>query len=157
MGFTSSGTDAWYANNAPCTLILATGYAYCDITGVSTSGPSGTMTIYAGYGGDTTHASSTDSFALKVVDPPSTVTVSGTVHTIGAGTSPYQIQFVDYATGVGYTTAVSSGTYSIDLANLKTYNVVVYWVGALGSSGLCNAGTLNLQSSATTWTADYSC
>jgi hypothetical protein len=115
------------------------------------------MTIYAEYGGDSAHSHSTGSVSLTVVEPPETVTVSGSVSTVGAGTSPYQIQFVDYATGVGYTTAVTSGSYSISLTNLRTYNVVVYWTGALGSSGSCSGGTLDLQSSTTYWYANYRC
>jgi hypothetical protein len=157
VGFTASGTTAWYANGAPCTLTLATGYTYCDITGVTTTGPSGTMTINAEYGGDSTHSSSGGSFDLTVNNPPSTVTVSGSVSTVGAGTSPYKIEFDDVSTGVGTSTLVSSGSYSISLTNLRTYDVIVYWTGALGSSGTCSGGTLSLQSPTVGAIADYRC
>lgn len=155
VGFTAAGATAWYANGAPCTLILAAGYAYCDITGVTTDGPSGTMTINAGYGGDSSHAQSTGNFALTVTDPPSTVTVSGTVTNSG-GSTPYQIQFVNTATSVGYTAPITGGRYSISIANLAGYNVIQYFSNAFGT-GQCSMGTLNLQSPTSTWTADFSC
>jgi hypothetical protein len=103
------------------------------------------MTINAEYGGDSTHSSSEGSFAATVNDPPSTVTVSGSVSTVGAGTSPYKIEFDDISTSVGTSTLVNSGAYSISLTNLRTYDVIVYWTGALGSSGTCSGGTLTLR------------
>jgi hypothetical protein len=115
------------------------------------------MVLYAAYGGDGTHMSSTGTFNIQVIDPPTTVTVSGSVSTVGAGTSPYKIEFDDIGTVVGYSTTVISGSYSISLTNLRTYNVVVFWRGALGSSGTCSGGTLDLQSSTINWYADYRC
>jgi hypothetical protein len=155
VGFTASGTNSWSANGAPCTLILATGYAYCDITSVSTTGPTGTMTIYAGYGGDSSHTKSTGSFDLSVVSPPSAVTVSGTATTKGFGTTAAQINFIDSG-GITHTALINSGSYTIDLSNLSTYTVTIYYT-FFGGSSTCRAGTLNLQSSTTTWRADWSC
>jgi hypothetical protein len=161
VGFTASGVTAWYLSSSsanPCALkVFSADTSYCTITGVSTVGPSGTMVVSAAYGGDGTHLSSTGTFSIQVIDPPTTVTVSGSVSTVGAGTSPYKIEFDDIGTSVGYSTTVSSGAYSISLTNLKTYNVVVYWTGILGSSGTCSGGTLNLQSSSGIWNTSYSC
>ena len=155
VGFTASGTTAWSANGAPCTLTLATGFAYCNISDVTTTGPSGTMTINAEYGGDTSHAKSTGSISLTVDNPPSTVTVSGSVSTTGLFTSPSEIEFISSA-AVGYYASASSGSYSVDLPNLTTYSVIVYWVSG-SFSGSCNAGTLTLEAPTSSWYANYSC
>ena len=161
VGFTASvfAPYYWAGNNIPCTLTLATGYSYCNITGVSTSEPSGTMTIYAGYGGDSTHAKSDSSFNISVVAPPTTVTVSGIV-SVSSGNTPYQIQFVD-ATGVGHTAAINnggsnSGSYSINLPNLTSYQVTVYYNSLFGVR-TCSGGTLSLQSATIAVTENYSC
>jgi hypothetical protein len=161
VGFTASGVTAWYFSSSstnPCVLkVFSADTSYCTISGVSTVGPSGTMILYAAYGGDGTHLSSTGTLNIQVIDPPTAVTVSGSVSTVGAGTSPLKIEFDDISTGGGTSTTVSSGSYSISLANLTTYNVIVFWTGVLGSSGTCNGGTLTLQSPNANWSANYSC
>jgi hypothetical protein len=161
VGFTASGVTSWYFSSSsanPCVLkVFSADTSYCTISGVSTVGPSGTMVLNAAYGGDGTHVSSTGTFNIQVIDPPSTVTVSGSVSTVGAGTSPYKIEFDDTSTGVGTSTTVNSESYSISLTNLRTYNVIVFWTGVLGSSGTCNGGTLTLQSPNVNWYANYSC
>lgn len=163
-----TGVSDWYSNGkilSLCTLTASSTYAYCDLKDVTTSGPSGSMNIQANYTGDPSHARSGYSVTLKVVDPPSSVTVSGLVHTVGAFTHPYKIEFVDLSTKVGISVPVGPGSsnpgnYTITLTNMRTYSVTVYWQGGLGSSGTCtpSSSPLDLQSPNATWTApEFSC
>jgi hypothetical protein len=91
LGFTGASGTTVYTNNSPCSLVLGPGYAYCTIGGIYVSGPAGTVTLIGTYGGDSTHAKSSATFNLSVVNPPSTVTVSGTATTKGFGTTAAQL------------------------------------------------------------------
>ncbi len=160
VGVGASGSLPLHANNVPCTLTVFVGYSYCTITEVSTSAPAGTLTLNASYAGDSTNVKSTGSVSLTVVDPPRSVTVSGTAGVFGVGVA-YRIGFVDKATDVGYTATVygagagTSGTYTISLPNLTTYAVTVYYSATINGSTAC--GTLPLQSISDTLTSNYKC
>jgi hypothetical protein len=88
---------------------------------------------------------------------PSQVTLTGTATTVGTGTSPQKITFIDKSTGNTYVAAVTTNSYQITLPNQKTFSVSVTW-SALGiTGGSCDAGTLNLDSNDATQTHDWSC
>ncbi len=75
---------------------------------------------------------------------PATVYVSGTVQTVGSGTQPVLINFVDQDSGTRYSDVVSGGNYGLELPNgARNYNVQVGWEGLAGSTGTCDAGTAN--------------
>ncbi len=145
--------------NAPntCSLSGVSIDASSCVFTVMATGPETSEVIYANYQGDSTHTSSSGQFILTVIPPPSTVTVTGTASTTGLGTTAYKIDFTDTVSGLTYSAAVNSNSYTITLTNFRTYNVFIDWNGALGSSGTCSAGTLHLQSYADTWTANYQC
>jgi hypothetical protein len=87
------------------------------------------------------------------------VVVTGKVTTVGLGTHPTQIQFVDSQTGVTYTGSMSEdGAYYITLQNQHSYNVVCYWSGLLGISGTFEGGSLyvNAPVGYTTMSKDFS-
>ena len=65
---------------------------------------------------------------LQVPTPPSTVTVSGTVTTLGQGTSAKDVTFTP-TSGSVLEAALSSGQYAISLPNNMTYVVGVDWLG----------------------------
>jgi hypothetical protein len=163
IDFTASYT--WFVNSCyqgstkACQLVpLSGGYSsQFTLTGVSVQDNKGSLTVYAHYNGDNSHLASDGQFTLSVVDPPATVTVTGTVSSAGAGTHPVKIEFVNTSTGVSYSAVPSSGSYTITLSNFQTYNVLIDWNGAFGSSGTCSAGTLDLRSSADIWYANYRC
>ncbi len=141
-------------------------YPGCSLIGISSTAASCsftieatalTLTVYANYQGDNTHISSSGNFVFTVLPPPTSVTVTGTASTTGLGTTAVEIDFLNTSTGLTYSAIVSSGSYTINLSNFQTYNVVLHWNGAFGSSGTCNAGTLVLHSYADTWYANYQC
>ncbi len=144
--------------NTSCSCVLSGGS--CTVKSVTDFGIcTSSFTVYAQYDGDTHHQSSSGQFTLDVACPPSTVTVSGFA-SVSSGNTPYQIQFVN-ASGVGYTAAVNnggtnSGSYSISLPNLQTYQVTVYYNSLFGTR-TCSGGTLNLQSATNALTVSYSC
>lgn len=156
---------SWFANSCyqgstmACQLVpLSGGYSsQFTLSGVSVQDNKGSLTVYAHYNGDNSHLTSDGQFTLSVVNPPTTVTVTGTVSTAGTGTHPVKIEFVNTSTGISYSAVPSSGSYTITLSNLQTYNVLIDWNGAFGSSGTCSAGTLDLQSSADTLYVNYRC
>ncbi len=83
---------------------------------------------------------------------PTSVPLSGTVTTVGSGTSPTTIQFGYYST------SATGGTYSITLPNPGTYQVYINWIGYLGVTGSCYAGYLTLnQDSTAKLTQNYEC
>lgn len=139
-----------------CTLAGVSAQAASCIFTETATGPEATESFCANYQGDATHLSSSGCTDITVLPPPSDVIVSGSVSTVGAGTHPVKIEFVA-STGVSYSAVPSSGSYTITLPNFQTYNVLIDWNGALGSSGTCSAGTLSLKSYADTWSANYSC
>lgn len=70
------------------------------------------------------------------------IQVSGSINTVGLGTHPTQVQFVDQQTGLTYTGYLSGNSYSISLQNQHTYNIVGYYGGLLGISGTFNGGSI---------------
>jgi len=76
--------------------------------------------------------------------PPSTVSVTGNVNTVGIGTHPVSISFTS-DNGQVFTAAVVNGVYSVNLPNDHTYSVQIEWSGLLGASGTCNAGSLTVS------------
>jgi hypothetical protein len=82
-----------------------------------------------------------------------TVVVSGTITTQGAGTHPVSVSFGSSTVTVG-----SKGQYSVSLSNDNSYQITVDWASIGGvDSGTCNGGTLNLQSTSSTYSYDVSC
>jgi hypothetical protein len=145
--------------NTSCSCVLSSGS--CTIKSVTDVGScTSNFTVYAQYNGDASHQGSSGQFTLDVQCPPSSVTVSGTAGVYGIGVA-YRIGFVDTVTGIGYTAVVynagpgTSGTYSISLPNLASYFVTVYYSASTNGSTAC--GTLNLQSTVDTLTANYKC
>jgi hypothetical protein len=139
----------------------------CSLSGVSSTsatctfsvtatGPEASEIIYANYQGDTTHLSSSGQFALTVTPPPTTVTVTGTASVYGTATAK-SIQFVDSQTGVSYLALINSGTYTINLTNFRTYDVIINWTNlGVGGSTTCPSA-LQLKSYSDTWYANYQC
>jgi hypothetical protein len=81
------------------------------------------------------------------------VTVTGTVETVGFGTSPLRVNFKNIKTGEMFTAPVEKGRYSIALPNRASYEVTVDWSGIGGiTSGTAKAGILNLNVDADTYT-----
>lgn len=81
----------------------------------------------------------------KVAYLPSTIVVSGTANTVGAGTRPMAIIFTDQGSGGRVTDDVNSnGYYSVELPNgSRSYMVQIAWEGLAGSNGICDAGALH--------------
>lgn len=166
VDFTAS--YSWFASScyqgstAACQLTpLSGGYSSQFIlTGVAVQDNRGDLTVYAHYNGDNSHLSSDGQFVLSVASPPATVTVSGTA-SVSSGNTPYDIQFIN-ASGVGFITTVNSGgstsgSYSINLPNLETYAITIYYSSIFGTK-TCTVGTyLYLQSTTNTLTVNYSC
>lgn len=82
------------------------------------------------------------SYALSVLSAK--VAVSGTVTTVGLGTHPTEIKFVDVDSGVTYTASMSGNSYYITLQNQHTYNVVCTWAGLLWSTGTFSGGKMTV-------------
>jgi hypothetical protein len=125
---------------------------------VCSSGSSGTypMNIVA------TSGSLTHSVSISFIyTQPTMVPLSGTVNTVGSGTSPTTIEFrFDYNGGYYhyYSTSATGGTYGITLPNPGVYSVYVNWTGYLGATGSCSAGSLTLnQDSTNKLTQNYQC
>ena len=80
------------------------------------------------------------------LNPPTNVTVTGTVTTTGIGTKPTFVDFTPNHGGSASSVAVTSGSYSAILLAKQVYNVKIHF-SALGNitSSTCDAGTLNLQ------------
>ncbi len=166
VDFTAS--YSWYASScyqgstSACQLTpLSGGYSsQFTLTGVSVQENKGSLTVYAHYNGDNSHLPSDGQFVLTVVSPPATVNVSGTA-SVSSGNTPYDIQFTN-ASGVGFITAVnsggsSSGSYNINLPNLGTYAITIFYSSIFGPK-TCTVGTyLYLQSTTGTLIANYSC
>ncbi len=84
------------------------------------------------------------------------VTVTGTVKTVGLGTSPFRI---DLKSNTGtFSAEVTNGRYSVNLPNRATYQLTVSWKSVAGiQTGTCNGGSLNLNIDANLYTRDISC
>ncbi len=83
------------------------------------------------------------------------VTVSGSVSTVGFGTTPFRIDFTN-PDGTVSSASVSNGQYTIILTNNVDYAVTVDYSDALGSSS-CNGGAFNLSANSPTVTYNTSC
>ncbi len=57
------------------------------------------------------------------------ITVSGTINVTGNGMNATKIVFYQANDNITYATNVSGGSYSINLPDFKTYDVVVFWAG----------------------------
>jgi hypothetical protein len=84
------------------------------------------------------------------------VLVSGTVSTLGIGTHPIRIDFAS-PSGQVYSAQVNNGQYSISLPNNQDYSVTVTGAGALGYTGSCSGGSLNLNVLASSDSFSTSC
>ena len=85
------------------------------------------------------------------------VTVSGGVTTVGVGTSPISITFRS-DNGQSSTATVNNGLYSISLPNGHDYNLTVSYKAAAGlTTSTCNAGSLNLNVQASSYSYSMSC
>lgn len=91
-------------------------------------------------GGGKTYSTS---YTLSVLSAK--VTVSGTITTIGLGTHPSGIKFVNTETGLTYTGALNGNSYSITLQNQQAYAVTCSWQGLLWSTGEFSGGTLTVD------------
>jgi hypothetical protein len=71
------------------------------------------------------------------------ITMSGNVNTVGYGTHPVSITFVE-SSGQRFGSSVSDyGYYELQLPNGNhSYSIEVGWQGKMGSAGTCNAGSL---------------
>ncbi len=96
--------------------------------------------IYGGAVESTTSSSSTIGAGVNVF---------GLVSTTGAGTYPVSINFTNLKTHASFSTTVSSGHFSIQLANQEDYNVTMNWEGNFTwQRGQVGAGRLSLNLSA---------
>ncbi len=82
---------------------------------------------------------------------PQNVAVSGYVGT-GFGTHPTNVEFTAGSGSAYYGTVSITNNdqegYSAQLPNGQQYSVTVFWNGALGTSGNCNAGTFTVNQGA---------
>ena len=144
------------STNPTCSLSGVSSTSATCILSVTATGPEASEIIYANYQGDNTHLSSSGQFTLTVTPPPTTVTVTGTASVYGTATAK-SIEFVDSQTGVSYLALINSGTYTINLANFRTYNVIINWtILGIGGSTTCPS-PLQLRSYSDTWYANYQC
>ncbi len=92
----------------------------------------------------------------SVVENYPKVTVTGTVKTVGVGTSPIR---VDLKSNTGaFSAEVTNGRYSINLPNRATYQLTVSWKSIAGiQTGTCNGGSLNLNIDSSEYIRDISC
>lgn len=88
---------------------------------------------------------------------PSTVTVGGTVTTVGTATYPQKITFTSYTNHKQYVNAVNNKVYSISLPNPDSYQVTITWASLGVTGGDCNAGTLNLDTFDPDINRDWTC
>jgi hypothetical protein len=92
-------------------------------------------------------------FIMPRIDKPKEVTLTGTVTTTGTGTNPEKITFKSMRDEKTYVAGVSGGgnpgTYSIVLPNGDSYKVSITWKFFGITGGTADAGTLNLDTSAT--------
>jgi len=77
--------------------------------------------------------------------PSSTVSISGNVNTVGAGTHATMITFLN--SGQRLTATVNNGAYQITLPNSAQYEITVDWSGIAGYTGQChpNPSTFSLS------------
>ena len=97
--------------------------------------------------------------ASNNVNTSSGITMSGNVNTVGYGTHPVTITFVE-SSGQRFESSVSDyGYYELQLPNGDhSYNIEVSWQGTMGSSGTCNAGSLGYTAPHAPFiTRDYEC
>jgi len=80
---------------------------------------------------------------------PGTVRLFGLVSTVGQGTSMVALNFIDIKTGTIFTAPVTKGSFSIDLPNGATYDVVARWEGNYSwQTGTIDRGDLTVNMSA---------
>lgn len=87
------------------------------------------------------------------------ITMSGNVNTVGYRTHPVTITFVE-SSGQRFGSSVSDyGYYELQLPDGDhSYNIEVGWQGTIGSSGTCNAGSLEYTGPHAPFiTRDYEC
>jgi hypothetical protein len=100
-----------------------------------------------------------NTFVASNVYTSSGITMSGNVNTVGYGTHPVTITFVE-SSGQKFGSSVSDyGYYELQLPNGDhSYNIEVGWQGAMGSAGTCNAGSLEYTTPHAPFiTRDYEC
>jgi hypothetical protein len=100
------------------------------------------------------------SATINIVNqPPSTITVSGTVQTEGFSTRPVSVTFRDQSTGEQQSAGVNGGSYEIVLPNGNhNWRVAVGWQGAVGATGECFGGGLSYSDTYDQFqTLDLSC
>ena len=140
-----------------CTLAAAsTTSSSCQFS-LNATGPGATMDVCANYPGDSTHQKSSNCFTLAVLQPPASVTVSGTATVNGLFATPTEIHFVSTLTGQTYRSLVKSGSYTLSLPNFQNYNVTISYDDTLTGSGSCTAGTLTLHSYDDAVQVNYRC
>ena len=88
-------------------------------------------------GGGKTHSNTYTIYVLSAK-----LFVSGTVTTVGFGTHPTSIKFVNVNTGQKFETAVNGNSYGLYLPNQQGYQVTCSWTGLLWSSGTFDGGSL---------------
>ncbi|HEX2557268.1 MAG TPA: hypothetical protein VHK86_03005 [Nitrososphaera sp.] len=87
------------------------------------------------------------------------ITMSGNVNTVGYRTHPVTITFLENS-GQRFGSSVSDyGYYELQLPNGDhSYSIEVGWQDAMGSSGTCNAGSLEYTAPHAPFiTRDYEC
>jgi hypothetical protein len=84
------------------------------------------------------------------------VAVSGSISTVGVGTTPIRVDFTS-PNGVTTSATVTNGYYSVTLTNNQDYTVTVDWSGLIGSSGSCNGGSLNLNANSGSYSYSTTC
>src|SRR3989441_368488 len=141
VGFTTSGTGTFATS--PCTLTagMTTGTATCSVTYTPTGSTARTDTITGSYGGDASHATSTNTFSLQVtvVLHPSTTTIACTPST----TVLYNqdVACTVTVTDTSATPTTPTGTISFG-SNVATAGVTCTLVGS-GATAACT-GTMTV-------------
>lgn len=123
---------------------------------VTATGSMPTVDVCGKYLGDMNHHNSTACFTLTVVPPPVMVTVTGSVHVPSGGT-PTQVRFVSNVTHRTFRVDVnSSGSYTIDLKNMQSYDVTIVYDNFIFEH-TCQAATFVVHSYSDIVQADQSC
>ncbi|HEV8405455.1 MAG TPA: hypothetical protein VGQ13_06070 [Nitrososphaera sp.] len=96
---------------------------------------------------------------ISTPQPPSTVTISGSVITKGFQTHPTAIALYDQSSGQQEMTQVGGTHYQIDAPN-GSYNwrIIVTWSGIGGSTGQCDGGFVQYSNTMSRYiTQDVTC
>ena len=146
VSFTSSGSGAFSASGS-CTLSGSGTTATCNLTYTPAAVGTGTHTITASYGGDTTHANTNGSFNLTVNQATTTTAVTSSANPSTFGQS------------VTFTATVSSNSSPITSGSGDTVTfkdgTATLGTGTLNGAGLATFTTNTLSGGSHSITAVY--